>query len=249
MIFFPPLRLRRATLQLRELSIAESIGLASIASEKEQEAQAFLIDKAVESNKGTLDDLNLLTIQERLHITTHYLACVSIDGPNFSVGDESRFSDYFDGENDLGETVVKLGELEGDDWSMGHLLGGDALAIERVKGAIERIEPRFHWILGAMACQLIRTGEEKPSSYNAAFDDWLVNRMKVLSAIGEGGFLALVALWQQGLEKLHHLFRIEFDDHGILVLPKEVDSALPPARFRTVSCVSEFAQRMAGRAF
>ena len=246
MIFFPPLRLRRATIQLRELTIAESIGLASIAPEKEQAAIAYLLAKTIETIKGTIEDVDLLTVQERLYITTHYLACVAEDGPNFTVSGDAKYSDYFDGENDITELSADLGELEGDHWTMGHLLGGDAAAIERVTGALENIKGRFHWLLGAMACQLTRKDEDKPKTYDAAFDDWLASKMKVLSAFNEGDFLALVSLWQQGQDKLHHLFHLELDESGVLVMPKGVGSTLPPARFRVMSCVSAFAQGMAG---
>lgn len=243
MIHFPVLRSKRLTVQLRELSIIDSIALAKMPEHFEQTAvTAFLKAAISETNQP---DVSGWTIAERNLVICHYLSAVTDDGPNFAIG-EGRYTDYLDGENDhvTDPTLsVEVGELGNDAWMIRHLTGHAAETIERLQGAIEGISGRLHWILGAMAAQMVRKGEDAPALFD---EEWLLNRMKIMAAYPESDFITLLFLHQTGAEQLHHLFRFDFDDDGVLILPAQEESELPPARFRIRACLSLYAQRVAG---
>lgn len=243
-IHFPILRSKRLTVQLKELSIAASIALAKMPIHTEQaNTTAFL--RAVVDQAGEHADVTQWTVQERTLAVCHYLSSVIDGGPDFAIGEHGHYMDYLDGGHDITriDTCFDVGELGGDAWQVRHLTGWAAETIERLEGDLQGIGGRLHWLIGAMAAQLVRKGEEVPDQFD---EDWLLNRMTVLANYGESDFLALSGLYQAGLDRLHHLFALDFDDEGLLVLPRERGSDLPPARFRIRACITDFAQRMGG---
>lgn len=243
MIHFPILRTRRLTVQLKELSIGESIALASIPVHMDEAACTAFLSKCVSTVKGEQDVSNW-TVQERMLAVCHYLACVSGGNPDFELG-EGHYSDYLDGGVDIQTPVIDLdvGELGGDAWKIRHLTGAMAEAIERTEGESDGISGRLHWLLGGMAAQLVRDGEVTPDASSGEFDEHLINRMKVISGYPESDFSDLMGKYQAGRERLHHLFRIEFSASGIVALPKG-GGDLPPARFPVRSCLSGMALEM-----
>lgn len=248
MINFPVLRTRRLTVQLRELSIGESITVANMPAHlNEAGCTAFL--RSVVKDSGEFSDPLHWTVQERMMAVCHYLASVSDDGPDFSVGN-GRFSDYLDGSDHqaplLPETI-KIGDVGGDTWHIRHLTGAMAESIERLTGEIAGITGRLHWLLGCMAAQLVRQSESAldPAEGEGAFDQYLAERMRVLSGYPESDFANLMHLYLVEREKLSHLFNIHFADDGLVALPKGgMASGLPPARFPAYSCISRFAQQL-----
>jgi hypothetical protein len=241
-IHIPILRSKRLTVQLKELSIAQSIGLAKMPIHAEQETITAFLTAALES--ANLDDVTQWTVAERNMAVCHYLSSVVDDGPDFAVGENGHYTDYLDGEHDIKDinALVEVGDLGGDTWQVRHLTGWAAETIERLEGALDNIAGRLHWMLGAMAAQLVRKDEDCPLLFD---EDWLLHRMKTLAALSESDFITLSFLHQQGVDALYHLFSINFDDDGLLVLPV-TRSDLPPARFRVRSSLTGFAQRMGG---
>ena len=241
-IHFPILRSKRLTVQLKELSIAQSIGLAQMPIHAEQEMITAFLTAAIES--ANFDDVTQWTVAERNLAVCHYLSSVVDDGPDFSVGENGHYTDYLDGDNDIKaiDAVLDVGELGGDSWQVRHLTGWAAETIERLEGALDNIAGRLHWMLGAMAAQLVRKDEDCPVLFE---EDWLLHRMKTLAALSESDFITLSFLHQTGVDALYHLFAINFDHDGLLVLPVK-GSDLPPARFRVRSCLTGFSQRMGG---
>lgn len=255
MIHFPILRTRRLTVQLRELSIGESIAIAAMPSHlQEAECTAFL-RAAVKSAQG-VEDPAQWTVQERILAVCHYLAATAEDGPDFSVG-AGRYADYLDGgaDVDMKAQQIEVGEVGGDDWHMRHLTGAMAESIERMAGEVTDahgapIPARLHWILGGMACQLVRAGESiaDASVGEGAFDEFLSERMRVMAAFPESDFAALMGLYFSGRDRLHHLFRVDFGDDGIITLPKGGAAGnLLPARFPVRSCLSRIALNLGGK--
>jgi hypothetical protein len=240
-IHFPILRSKRLTVQLKELTIAQSISLAKMPSHAEQETITAFLKAAIESTNN-LDDVTQWTVAERTLTVCHYLSSVVDDGPDFAVGESGHYTDYLDGEHDCNDidALIDLGELSGDFWQIRHLTGYAAESIERLEGALDNITGRLHWMLGVMAAQLVRKGEDCPANFE---EDWLLHRMKTLAALSESDFITLSFLHQTGLDKIYHLFSINYDDDGLLVLPTQGED-LPPARFRVRSSLSGFAQRM-----
>jgi len=255
-IHFPLLRTRRLTVQLRELTIGESIAIAAMPPHlPEAECTAFL-KAAVQSTQGIEDPADW-TVQERMLAVCHYLAATAEDGPDFSLG-AGRYSDYLDGAADIQTQIpqVEVGELGGDVWHMRHLTGRMAESIERMAGEVQDaagnpLAGRLHWLLGGMAAQMVRTSETVPDDTVAdgAFDEWLVARMRVMAAFPESDFFALMGLYFSGRETLHHLFRITFDQDGILALPKGEPEAhtLLPARFPVRAALSRLALELVGK--
>ena len=256
MIHFPPLRTRRLTVQLRELSISESVAIAAMPSHLEEAACTAFLRSAVASVQGA-EDPAAWTVPERLLGVCHYLAATAEDGPDFLVGTDARYSDYLDGATDVETNItqVEVGTVGGDAWSARHLTGAMAESIERMAGEVTDkagapMPGRLHWILGAMASQLVRSGETTPdaSLADGAYDEYLVERMKVMSAFPDSDFTALMLAFYAGREKLHHLFRLEFASDGIVAMPKGGAAAnLPPARFPVHTCISQLAIDLVGK--
>ena len=113
MISFPPLRMKRFTVRLHELTIGDGITIAGLSPAFPQaEATAFL--RAVSEKGGTAPDPLDWTVQERTFAICHYIAATAEDGPDFSVGD-GHYSDYVDMTNfdDTPESVAaKVHALE-----------------------------------------------------------------------------------------------------------------------------------------
>lgn len=249
MIYFPVLRTRRLTVQLRELSIGESIALAGRPEHLDEANCTAFLRSAVASSRGGPSDPALWTVQERLFAVCHYLASTATDGPDFSVG-AGRYMHYMDSTDvAVPETLIELGMVGGDTWHIRHLTGAMAEAIERAQGDAEGLEGRSHWLLGGMAAQLVRSGESPPDETEGGFDSLLLQRMQVLARFPESDFMALMLLYNEGRDRLQHLFRIDFQPQGIVVLPNTggVAAALPPARFPAHTCLSSVAKNLVGK--
>jgi hypothetical protein len=251
MIYFPPLRTRRLTLQLRELSIGDSLALAAMPGHMEEASTTAFLRAAVDASKGGVDDPARWTVQERILAVCHYLSATTEDGPDFSLG-AGRYSDYLQGEADIQTSVqaVEVGEVGGDTWHVRHLTGAMAESIERMAGEIEGLSGRLHWLFGAMAAQLVRTGEEVPDAAagEGAFDEFLLSRVMVLKGYPESDFAKLMTLYLEGRDKLHHFFKLEFTEDGIVAMPKGGAAGnLPPARFPVHTCLSRMARELVGK--
>jgi hypothetical protein len=243
---FPILRTQRLTVQLRELSIGQSVKLAGIPDHTFETACTAFLRASVESVQGVEDPLHW-TVQERCFGVAHYLACVADDGPDFSLG-IGKFTDYLEAEADHFVEQIEMGEIAGDRWQIQQLTGAMAESIERLTGEFD-VPGRLHWLLGAMAAQLTRENESLPElESESAYDQWLLSRMRVFGAFPDSDFEPLMGAYLAGLDGLHHLFAIHFDDRGIVVLPRKgADGGLPPARFPVLSCLSKTACALAGK--
>lgn len=245
MINFPVLRTRRLTVQLRELSIGESIALAAMPVHLAEASCSAFLNKAVASVKG-IESPAQWTVQERMLVVAHYLASVSEDGPDFSLG-AGHYSDYLDGAADIATPVVpiEVGSVGGDTWSIRHLTGAMAESIERMAGECDGMTGRLHWLLAGMAAQMVRSGEAPvdPSDGEGVFDEFLIARMKVFAGYPESDFEVLMALYAGGRDKLNHLFQVEFAPDGLVALAKG-GGDLAPARFPVHACLSRMALEM-----
>lgn len=249
-IFFPVLRTRRLTVQLQEIPIGQALDLAAMPGHQEEACCTAFLRAAMASAKGIEDPVNW-TVQERMLAVCHYLAATTDDGPDFSVG-KGQYSDYLDGAKDIQTmaTMLRLGEVAKDFWGIRHLTGGMAESIERLAGEIPKVRGRLHWLLGAMAAQLVRDGEISPvpAEGEGAFDEYLLHRMQILLNYPGSDFEALMFLFIEGRAKLAHLFEIDFNDDGVVAMPKGgVATQLPPARFQVYPCLPRLALDLVGK--
>lgn len=252
MIHFPPLRMQRLTVHLKELSIGESIAIAAMPPQFEQAECTAFLRAVIEHVEGPEDPADW-TVQERLFAVCHYMAAVAPDGPDFSLG-EGHYSDYLNVSEEVSFDAagVPVGEVCGDAWRIRHLTGRMVETVERLQGEMknaagEAVPPFFHWTLGCMAAQLVREGETfGPEGMTAGeYDKALLERMNVFMHYPESDFMALLQCFYEAREKLKHLFDIEFSHEGIVVLPTEGAAAnLPPAKFPVLSCLAPFARRL-----
>lgn len=242
---FPELKTARLSVTLRELSIGQAIAVAGFPNaSKEAERTKFLREAIASVGRGPADPAEW-TVQERSFCVALYLAATLIDGPDFSVGDH-HYSDYLDAEADGNETITEIGNIGGDDWSVQHLTGGMAEAIERIVGEID-VPARYHWLLGAMSAQLIRAGDEAVEVNSSEYDQWLLARMRVFNEFPESDFEILLSGYYEGRAVLHHLFDYEFSDDGIVILPRQGGAGISPAVFPVRRCISAVALGMAGK--
>lgn len=241
MIHFPPLLTARLNVQLRELTMREAVTLAATPLGKHEAAATALLALIVESAKGPNDRPGRWTVQERMFVVAHYIACTSESG-NFPVGD-GAFLDYLLAEKDAAPDAVDVGEACGDRWRLRQLTGDEAAAIESI------CTTRFDWLAADMAARLsvIGADEGRPdaSARPAEFAAWVAERKDVMQQMPESDFEALLLAYRRGLDELTHLFNIELDAAGHVALPKTSEGrgrVLSPARFPASAAIGRTAK-------
>ncbi|SEN72847.1 hypothetical protein [Nitrosomonas marina] len=265
MLNIQPLRLRRMTLQMRELTIGESIAIASSPPHLEEALCTTFLNSTkagVQSTIEGMDNPQNWTVQERIMAVCHYLSVTSDTGPDFQLEGGAHLTDYLDASKDaaLKDESISLGELHQDKWHIRHLTGAMAESIERLIGQIDGIDGRLHWILGGMACQLFCDSETKselgampdPVQHANDFDAFILEKIKIITAYPESVFEQLMFMYMEGRGRMHHLFITDFSHEGIVVLsvPKEgegVAENLSSARFPVRRCIARVAYELAGK--
>lgn len=243
MIHFPPLRTPRLDVQLRELTLRQAVMLAATPPTKHETAVSALLSHVIAEARGPHSTPGRWTVQERMLVTAHYLACVSDEGGNFSIG-EGRFLDYLYPTMDTAPAEIAAGSACGHDWVLRQLTGDEALALEA------HCSTRMNWTMGDMAARLRPAAgytDTVPDATDSAhaYGEWLASTMADMGAMPESEIAELFALYRHGLRELHHLFGLGFDAQGHIALPKEVEGggqSLAPARFPVLACISDFAR-------
>jgi hypothetical protein len=258
MIAFSPLRTRRLEVRLHELDLGSEIALCHLPENHHEKAMseflAYAVEVAAAPSERHLANPRQWSVGERILALAHYCTHVREDGPDYAVTDVSKLSDYLDFARDIVDAPPSFAAVD-DRWQLLPLSGAAAEAIEALQGNTGLVG-REHWIVGAMAAQLVRENESSPPPDPiAAFADyttWLVHRMAVLKAMPSSGFTQLFSAWRAALEASTPFFRIWFDETGVIVLPlttKEAGALLPPARFRVLSAIGSIALLLTGKSF
>lgn len=247
MLLFQPIKTRRMSVRLKELTIGQAIALCKLPAERhELMTTEFLRQAAADAQApgaAYVADPRLWSVQERARLVCHYLAQVADDGPDFEVGD-GRLTDYLDFTTDLATTErVRHPNLPG--WSFGLLLGGHAELLER------SCETRGDWLLGAMACQSVRDGDELSDDLLTLNDiDQLTElnrRTEAIKALPESEFELLLSAFDGACTgELYHFLSIGFDDAGV-VFEARGEAGLAPARFLADSCIGVAARSIFGK--
>lgn len=246
MISFPRLRSPRLDVQLRELTIGEAVMLAAIPPNRHERATTALLKTAVAEAGGPHQDPQRWTVQERMLVQAHYISGVSETGANFALG-QGHFLDFLDPIADHGPDEVDAGAACGSEWKIRQLLGAEAEAIEAVATS------RFDWMVGDIAARMRVQDPDEPTPPDAvlkphAYSEWLQAQMDTIKAMPESDFAELFAVYRAGLQQLHHLFHLEFDEAGHMAMPKRpdegkevADQQLAPVRFPVASCITDVA--------
>lgn len=241
MIHFTPFRTPRLTIQLRELTIGQSIELCARPAHLHEAATTAMLTYVIEPSDrvilGQVTDPRLMTVQERGMLAAHYLAH-TVGTPNFKIGETATFSQYlFEGIEFSGE--VEAGEVGEDRWVCSPLLGYQAEAIERLISTGQMLGKRQGWMIGAMACQM-RRPEHEPELEDVAdavFDAWLLKRVATLQNYPESQFAMLLAAYLSANNEVQHLLRMAFSDDGLVFVTGV--PGLPSARFPVSDLLSD----------
>lgn len=254
MIAIAPIRTRRITAELHELTVGDVIHLCALPEKQGERGASELLKRIVEPvdrpRVGQVTDPRLWTVQERAFVIAHYIAhIIEGDDPDYAIGN-GKYSDYLLDGADSPPDPVHLGTVAEDVWSIHPLLGAHAESIERLVISGRLAESRAGWWFGAMAAQLVRAGEtpfDVVNSMDAALDDFIDERTQILKAFPESDFMALLHAFLVGHEKLAHLLNLEFINDGIAFMPAKEVSGLSPARFPFSGAISERAAQVFGR--
>lgn len=243
MITFNPLRTKRLSVDLRELTIDDAEMLCMMPDHLDQASTTAMLQRVVISPDkplaGQVSDPRFWTIHERTMVMAHYMAHTTEDGnPNFSVGGEGRLSDYLINGTDYVESV-SLGIIDGDEILMRPLLGFQAEAIERLVLGGRMRANRLSWWICAMACQMTKANES-PKEYlnDADYAEWLLGTATLFRGLGESEFLQLLNAFLDGAARLDHFFSLFFTDTVIAARPVQGGSSLLSARFPVCAAVS-----------
>lgn len=237
MIHFPPLRTRRVSVALKELSLDQAISMCKLPPDRHEAAiTQFLRFSAAGAERPRPDyviDPRLWTVSERLRLVVQYLMGVTDDGPDFSVG-RVRMSDYIDFNADPETMVIDGIEIDGVHLQIRPLLGLQAEALEILCSG------RGEWMIGCIAAQILPVGEQ-PSwadMPDVSVLAWHKARMQAVRALPESQFERLVLAFHEHQPSLRQFFNIGVGDEGIVCLPNEPGDEVPPGRFRPSSCIS-----------
>lgn len=244
MIHFPLLQTQRLTVQLQELTFKQALELAAMPVNQYEASITKFLEFAVKSVVGVENSLDW-TVQERILSLTHYLSCTNEEeNADFSLDDGSYY-DYLDiGKTAIGFEPVAIGNIGDDEWFITHLTGEFAQAIERTESML--LKGCQHWLIGTMASCLRLDNEVLQFENNAELDQWLLNRMETFINYPDLDFDRLYTTYRYYWQDFEHIFSIEFNDNGIVVLPRETEGNLPPARFRVLNCLSRTAIELSG---
>lgn len=243
MIVFSVLRTKRMVLELKELSISDSIYLCKLPLVQHEFATTKLLERIVGSasdKTGLVSNPLDFTLQERAFIVAHYLAHTG-DEPNFII-DKGHFSDYiFDSASE--PKTIELGEFNGDFWIFNPITGRHSESIERLI-LDESLPSGFEgWLFGAMAAALTTKDSQEPDYSELPddnIDEILLKKAELISSLPESTFHQLLSIFYHGLNQTNHLLKLAISDDGFVFEPVagEVEG-LPPVRFQVNTCISE----------
>lgn len=244
-VHIPQLQTPRLLLQLKEVTIGDSLSVASMPPHLEQ-AQTTAFLKAAVCECNIPDPLDW-TIPERMMAVCHFMSSVLDDGPNFAVGDNGlRILDYMDFSQSEHIASVPVGEIGGDEWTVKPLLGRDAESIERLQGVFN-LSPMAHWLIGCMAAQLARKGNDGTENPKISMDESLKRKMQILTAYPSSDFKALYLAFEEGRAQLVNLMHVVHADGGMIVMPSDKGAGNPPARFPVLTVFPQFVKDLAGQ--
>lgn len=247
MLNIPLLRSSRLSVQLKEIAMLDSIKLAQMPSHLPEKQTTFLLNSALDQADAEGDLANPLfwTVSERMLGVGHYIASMQDGDPDFSIGDNAKYSDYLQGDKQYQHDVFDIGFYEGDHWIAVPLLGIMAETIESLEGEIIGANGRMHWHLGCMACQLM-PNDKVIDYHDNEYAKKILERMIMLSQFPESAFIFLLAQLNLANSHFLHLFNLKISEVGIVAQPTG-GMDLPSARFPANSAITSVSQYLCGK--
>lgn len=234
-------RLKRFTAHLRELKVGECMTLAKMAPERDHVSTSTLLKYIVDDASGLVTDPLEWTVEERLMVKAMYMSGTLEDGPDFSVGDDAKFTDYAMGDKDYIADSVDV-----DGFSVINMTGRLAESIERLEGEIE-VSEYGHWLMGSIAARL-HSGVVNIPDNDSDLDAWAFERIKELLSLDQSEFSKRCMILATGNEKINHLFNLTIAQAGgYAVAPREEESELPLARFPVDAVIQGVTKAMGGK--
>lgn len=242
MIIIPPLRTRRVSVRLKELTLSQAEAMCKLPAVRNELSTSSFLKFACEVENpgdGYVLDPRLWTIEERTRVVVQYLIAFTADGPDFSVG-SAKLSDYVDFVADPEVREVSGIDVAGRSHTYRPLLGIQSEALEAI------CETRGDWLIGRIGAQVVPDGEapDWASMSDVAVLSWHKARMDLLKALPESEFESLMAAFIEASEGTVQFFRTSVSDDGIVCMPIQPGVEVPPGRFPASSCVGEFARRL-----
>lgn len=136
-------------------------------------------------------------------------------------------------------------------WSVRPLLGVHSEAIERMVANGRLDAGRIGWWFGSMACQLDSEEHAAPDMLelpDAALEDFIEGRVSHFKGLPERDGKELLFRFMSGVEQLNHLFKVDFNDQGVVLLPTSKEAGLAPATFPFLSALDSGTAEVFGNA-
>lgn len=238
MIHFPPLRTRRVSVALKELSLDQAISMCKLPADRHEAAVTqflrFAASGAEQPRPEYVTDPRLWTVSERLRLVVQYLMGVTDDGPDFSVGNRS-LTDYIDFTAEAESLVIDGIEIDGVAMQMRPLLGLQADALELL------CTGRGEWMIGCVASQILPVGQAPAwgDMPDVAVLAWHKERIQAVRSMPESHYEQMLNAFMDGQEALRQFFYLGVSDDGIVCMPNEPGDEVPPGRFRASSCIGQ----------
>ncbi len=217
MIAFPRIDLGASTVQMRELTVGESLALAKV-PERLQEAR---ITKFLGTAIGDEETARKLTVQERYYLLVQYLA-VQEDNPlamnvNYGLYLLPRVTEWRESVAGIAAPVWR--QLRGHHVELLELL----------------CENVADWVTCAMAVQCDLAGWAALPGDDATqteLSEAVRARFTALQDLPGSEFEALAAEWSAACMAMSRFMRTGYDNKGITILPVNGGADDAPARFR-----------------
>ena len=94
-----------------------------------------------------------------------------------------------------------------------------------------------------MGCRPKRRWETVTPPESPSYESFLLERMRILRELPESAFIELFTAFAKGRDSISRFFVTRFDESGVIVCAKE-GTDLPPARFPSRACLSQFAAQL-----
>ncbi len=214
-----PVHTNRISVALRQLTIGQVQELCEIPAQYDQRTVTEFLRKIIvpierPAGEPAVTDPLMWSVNERMHVTTFYMAAMVEDGPNFSLA-HLRLSDYLLSETDYVAEVPF--EVEDEQLIFSQLHGYQAEAIEALIVTGRFKNTFLNWNAGYMAACVRGVDDEPvPYSHPAQYQEQLATRMENLLRMPESKAADFYEAFLGAATAGQHFLHAIVNEHGIL---------------------------------